>query len=203
MSDSVNIGIILKQKAKSLYKEIFRKLIHLCSAFVPFFLSLYYWPVIFLLCFVLILYCISESFRLKGKSFPIIGKITEIAARKRDENKFVLGPVTLVIGIICAALLLPAEAAKVGIFALSFGDGTASLVGKVIGRIVIPFSGGKTVAGSLTCFIAVYISCFCVCQNAFSSLIIALFAMLIEVLPLKDFDNIVIPIFVGFLFAII
>lgn len=40
MSDSVNIGIILKQKAKSLYKEIFRKLIHLCSAFVPFFLSL-------------------------------------------------------------------------------------------------------------------------------------------------------------------
>ena len=105
MSDSVNIGIILKQKAKSLYKEIFRKLIHLCSAFVPFFLSLYYWPVIFLLCFVLILYCISESFRLKGKSFPIIGKITEIAARKRDENKFVLGPVTLVIGIICAALL--------------------------------------------------------------------------------------------------
>ncbi|MBR2108204.1 MAG: phosphatidate cytidylyltransferase, partial [Treponema sp.] len=107
------------------------------------------------------------------------------------------------IGIICAALLLPAEAAKVGIFALSFGDGTASLVGKVIGRIVIPFSGGKTVAGSLTCFIAVYISCFCVCQNAFTSLIIALFAMLIEVLPLKDFDNIVIPIFVGFLFAII
>ena len=34
MSDSVNIGIILKQKAKSLYKEIFRKLIHLCNSMI-------------------------------------------------------------------------------------------------------------------------------------------------------------------------
>lgn len=203
MSDSVNIGIILKQKAQSLYKEIFRKSIHLCAAFIPLLLSLFYWPTILLLICALILYCISESFRLKGIFFPIISKITEIAARKRDENKFVLGPVTLVMGILIAALFLPQEAATVGIFALSFGDGTASLVGKLIGRIIIPCSGGKTCAGSLTCFVAVYISCFCVCNNAFTSLVVALVAMIIEVLPLKDFDNIIIPFFVGMIYTII
>jgi len=203
MSDSVNFNILLKQKTRSIYKEIFRKSIHLCSALIPTLLDIAYYPIIILLIMAVVFYSISEIFRLKGINFPIISKIAEVAARTRDANKFVLGPVTLVIGILIAAIFLPPEAARVGIYALSFGDGTASLVGKLIGRVTIPFSGGKTVAGSLACFIAVYISCFCVCKNVLISFFVALSAMIIEVLPLKDFDNVIIPFVVGGIFLIV
>lgn len=203
MSDNLNFNLILKQKTQSLYKEIFRKTIHICSAFVPSLLKVAYFHTIGLLIFALIAFCVCEIFRLKGKHIPLVSNITETAARRRDSNKFVLGPVTLVLGILLAAIFLPNQAARIGIYALSFGDGTASLVGKLIGRVTIPWSGGKTAAGSLACFVGVYVSCFCVCKNVLVSLIVALFGMLIELLPLKDFDNLLIPIAIGSLFLII
>ncbi len=194
---SFQTGIFQTQWKNSILKELFRKTIHLCSAFVPLLLKYYYWQTIILLFAALIFYSISEILRLKGKSIPLVSKITEVAARKRDENKFVLGPVTLVIGIICASLLWAPDKAAMGIFALAFGDGLASLFGKLFGRVHIPFTQGKTACGSLTCFFAVYVSSFAVCRSALVSLIIALTAMLVEVIPMKDLDNVVIPVLVG------
>ncbi|NLC93680.1 MAG: phosphatidate cytidylyltransferase [Treponema sp.] len=196
-------GILANQKRNNIIKEIFRKSIHLCSALVPLFLKIQYWFTISLLFLALIIYIISEILRRKGKTIPIISKITETAARKRDENKFVLGPVTLVSGILLASLILPLDCATIGIYALSFGDGLASLIGKLIGRVVIPGTNGKTVAGSLTCFFAVFISAFLFCHNCLISLILGTFAMFIEVLPLKDFDNLVIPIFIGSIYFLL
>lgn len=201
--NNVTYGIVSRQRKYSLIKELFRKSIHICSSFVPLLLKVAYWPVIALLIFAVVFYSISEVLRLRGVSIPIIAKITEIAARKRDENKFVLGPVTLVIGILIAALVLPLEYARVGIFALAFGDGLASLVGRMIGKITIPGAHGKTVAGSLTCFFAVYTATFCCSGNCFISLVVGLCAMLIEVLPLADFDNILIPVCIGFIYSLL
>lgn len=200
MENDTSYGIIARQRLNSLLKELFRKTIHICSSFVPLFLKLAYWPVIILLFLVVTGYSVCEMLRMKGYSIPLVSKITEVAARKRDENKFVLGPVTLVIGILLAALILPLESARVGIFALAFGDGLASLTGKMIGKITIPGAKGKTVAGSLACFLAVYISTFCCCKNCFISLIVAVCAMFIEVLPLSDFDNVLIPVSIGTIF---
>lgn len=203
MQTDINSGILARQRLNYIFKELFRKSIHICSSFVPLFLSLAYWPVIAGLVFLLIFYSICEFLRLKGKTIPLISKVTEIAARKRDENKFVLGPVTLVFGILLASLFLPLDCARVGIFALSFGDGLASLGGKFIGRVTIPGAHGKTVAGSLTCFLAVFIATFCSCQSCIVSLIVALCAMFIEVLPLADFDNLLIPISIGLIFKLL
>lgn len=190
-------GILIKQYRISIFKEVFRKSIHLCSAFVPTLLTFAYKPVLALLFAALIFYSFTEFIRLKGINVPVVSRITSIAARKRDENKFVLGPVTLVVGIIAAALLWKPDAARIGIYALAFGDGLASLVGKLIGRIHIPFTKGKTAAGSLACFYAVFISSFCVGKNALVSLILAFVAMIVEIIPMTDFDNIVIPIVIG------
>lgn len=190
-------GILIKQYRISIFKEVFRKSIHLCSAFVPTLLALAYKPVIALLFAALIFYSFTEFVRLKGINVPVVSKITSIAARKRDENKFVLGPVTLVAGIISAALLWNPDSARIGIYALAFGDGLASLVGKIFGRIYIPFTKGKTAAGSLACFFAVFISSFCVGGNAVVSFILAFVAMIVEVIPMTDFDNIVIPVVIG------
>lgn len=197
MQNNISSGIVARQRLNSLWKELFRKSIHICSSFVPLFLKFAYWPVIILLILAVVFYTISEILRLNNHNVPVVAKITEIAARKRDENKFVLGPVTLVIGILLAALILPLEFATVGIFALAFGDGLASLVGKMIGKITIPGAHGKTVAGSFACFLAVYIAAFCYTGWCSASLILAISAMLIEVLPLADFDNVIIPISIG------
>ena len=195
-------GIVERQRLNAIFKELFRKSIHICSSFVPLFLKLAYWPVIALLLLALIFYTLSEILRSKGIELPLISKVTEIAARKRDENHFVLGPVTLVCGILLAALLLPLDCARVGIFALAFGDGLASLMGKLIGKITIPGAHGKTAAGSLTCFFAVFISTFCCCGNCLIALTVALCAMFIEILPLSDFDNLIIPPAIGFVYFI-
>ena len=186
-------GIVKRQRINAIIKDLFRKSIHICSSFVPLFLSFAYWPVIGLLVLALVLYTISEILRARNINIPLISKITEIAARKRDENRFVLGPVTLVCGILLAALMFPLEYARVGIFALAFGDGLASLFGKLFGKLPIPGAHGKTVAGSLTCFFAVFVSTFCCCGNCMISLIVATCAMFIEMLPLSDFDNLIIP----------
>ena len=193
-------GIVQRQRLNAILKELFRKSIHICSSFVPLFLKLAFWPVIGLLVLALIVYSVSEILRSKGIELPLISKVTEVAARKRDENRFVLGPVTLVCGIILAALLLPLDCARVGIFALAFGDGLASLMGKLVGKITIPGAHGKTAAGSLTCFFAVFTTTFCCCQNCLISLITALCVMFIEILPLADFDNLIIPPVIGWIF---
>ena len=196
-ADENRTGILQAQYKNSIKKELVRKSIHICSALIPSFLTFAYWPVIACLTVVLVFYIASETLRKYGVSVPVVSHITEVASRKRDENKFVLGPVTLVLGIIVTALLWKPEAARIGIYALAFGDGLASLGGKLFGRTVIPFTHGKTIAGSFTCFFAVLCSSFAVCKNGLVSLILALSAMAIELIPLGDFDNLVIPVAIG------
>lgn len=190
-------GIIKKQRARDIAKELFRKSIHICSAFIPLFLRYAYWPVIILLCLAALLYTVFEIARRNGYEIPLVSQITAAAARKRDENRFVLGPLTLVSGIVFAALLWDPSCAAVGIYALSFGDGLASLSGKLFGCVKIPGTSGKTVAGSLTCFTAIFISSFAVTSRADIALWVACAGTVIEVLPLKDFDNLIIPVVLG------
>lgn len=187
------IGIELKKQLISLRKEFFRKSIHICTAFVPLLLSV---SKVFTLVSLFLLgafYIAAETLRRRGKRIPLISTVTAAAARKRDENKFVLGPVTLVCGILLASIVFPEKAAAAGIYALAFGDGLASLAGKTFGKVKIPFTRGKTAAGSLTCFSAIFISSFLVTGSALTAIVAAVSGALVEVLPLKDFDNLIIP----------
>ena len=94
-------------------------------------------------------------------------------------------------------LLYPNPAASIAIYALAFGDGLSSLVGKTFGSLRIPFTGGKSVEGSLTCLLAVFVASYAVTNDAPHSFAIAVAAMLIEAAPTKDLDNIVLPVLVG------
>lgn len=192
-----HIGLLWKKHLIVFYKEIFRKAIHLCTAFVPLLLAHFYGVTIILLILAGVGYALCQILSLRGISVPVISDIIDMAARERDKGKFVLGPLTLVGGVVLTALLWEPKAAAVGIFALAFGDGLASLAGKIWGNLHVPCTGGKTCAGSLVCFTAIFISSFCVLQNAGASLCIAICGMIIEILPLKDFDNILIPVLLG------
>ncbi|MDR1785483.1 MAG: phosphatidate cytidylyltransferase [Spirochaetaceae bacterium] len=139
-------------------------------------------------------YVAAEILRNRGRTVPFVSAVTAAASRRRDEGKFVLGPVTLCLGILITALLFKGAPAETGIFALVFGDGLASLAGKCFGRVPAPLVRGKTCAGSLACFAAVFASSFAVTGDAARSLITAFAGTALEILPLRDLDNLLIPV---------
>lgn len=187
-------GIFLRSRVLSLRKEIFRKLIHLCTVFVPVFLHFFYHLTVIGLFTILALYIAAEILRTHGRYVPIFSAITEAAARKRDENHFVLGPVTLCCGVLISALLFEETAAAVGIIGLAAGDGIASLFGKMFGNLKIPFTGGKSVVGSLSCFGVIFLLSGIITNNVVAGLACGFVGMFVEMLPLKDFDNVLIPL---------
>ncbi len=198
-SHSDKPGIIIQKEANAIRKELVRKSIHLATAFIPFFLEHFRVLVLAGLFLVLAMYCIAEFLRMRGKNIILFSFLTEAAARKRDENHFVLGPVTLALGVLLTAFFYDTTPAAVAIYALAFGDGLASLAGKLFGKHLIPFSSGKTLEGSVTCFVAIFFSTLFVTKSVSTSLLIAAAGTVIEVIPIRDFDNIIIPVVIGFI----
>jgi dolichol kinase len=80
---------------------------------------------------------------------------------------------------------------------LAFGDGFASLVGKFFGKWRPAFLFGKSVEGSLACFAAVLISAYAVSGNMQIAFAAAFTAMVVEAMPLEDYDNLALPVTVG------
>ncbi len=186
----LNLSYMLK-------KELFRKTIHIMSSFVPFFYYLAPQLVLTGLLLASIFYLTSEVLRQYNINIPLISKITELASRTRDNGKIVLGPITLCAGIFMSFTLFEYRTATLAVFALSFGDGVASLLGKTFQGPKIPFTFGKTFSGSVGCFsflTLVYYSCGLRLPQA---LIMAFCASLIEIFPTGDYDNLLIPLGVG------
>ncbi len=209
MSDHT-IPLILTQNkrerviSREIRTEIIRKTIHMLIAFTPLLAQTLGRNItVGLLLSGILMYTAAESLRLHGKRVFLISRLTRLSSRKRDQGHFVLAPVTLGFGAVLALALYPEPAASVAIYALAFGDGLSSLFGKIFGTVKIPFTGGKSVEGSFTCFTAVLFSSFIVLQNLQFALLIALFATFLEALPTKDFDNLVLPAGTGLFAALL
>ena len=183
--------------------EILRKGIHLFIAFVPGIASVSLGLAVGLLAGGILFYATCERLRMGGFSVPLISRVTALAARRRDGDGYVLGPITLGLGALLSLLLYPNPAASVAIYALAFGDGLSSLVGKTFGSLRIPFTGGKSVEGSMTCLIAVFAASYAVTSDAPRSAAIAAAATIIEAAPTKDLDNIILPVSVGAIAALL
>lgn len=186
--------------SKDISKELIRKSLHLLIACTPALAALIgTQQTIFLLGTGVLFYTAAEYFRLTGIRVPFISRVTELAMRDRDQDHFVLGPVTLGIGAMLALMLYPEPAATIAIYALAFGDGLSSVAGKLFGTIRIPFTGGKSIEGSLACFLAVMISIVLLVPSIppRQAIAIAIIATILEVLPSKDFDNLILPVGTG------
>jgi len=180
-----------------LRSEIVRKAIHFLIALSPTMASMNKTATMLILMVGTLGYTLMEYLRLSGVRIPVISSLTSIASRPRDMGHFVMGPVTLGLGALLALLMYPSPAAAIAIYALAFGDGVASLVGKFFGRIRPNFLFGKSVEGSLACFAAVFVSAYTVSNSLAISFVAAVTAMVVEALPLEDYDNMLIPITVG------
>ncbi len=177
--------------------ELVRKSLHLLIAVVPVLAAVNLQATLALLAVGTLFYAFAESSRRRGNPILVVSDLTVIASRERDRAGFVLGPVTLGLGAMISLLLYPEPAASIAIYALAFGDGLASLVGRVVGGPRIPFLQGKTLSGSLSCFGAVFVAAFHVSGRPVQSLAIAGVATVLEGIPTGNFDNIIIPFGVG------
>lgn len=187
---------------RGLQTELIRKSIHLSIALTPVVVALVGTPVTFALLAVgTVLYTVAETQRRHGRSIPIITRLTVLSSRSRDQERFVLGPITLGIGAMLALLLYPDPAATIAIYALAFGDGIASLAGKLYGRTRIPWTGGKTLEGSLSCATAVAAATYAVIPRPEVVVASAVSATALEVLPTGDADNLILPVGVGLVVA--
>ncbi len=196
--EQVLLRQLTRDVTRDIQTELIRKSIHLSIALVPGVAQLIGTPVtLALLSLGTLLYTYTEVQRNAGNRVPVISRITEMASRQRDLNRFVLGPVTLGIGAMLALLLYPDPAASIAIYALAFGDGFASLVGRIVGSIRVPATGGKTVEGSVACAAAVAVSTYTIVPSPAVIATAAISATLLEVLPSGDADNLILPVGVG------
>lgn len=180
-------------------REFFRKAIHASSALTVVFARINLTATIYILSAAALLYILAETARIFSKKrLPLpLRKITMFAARDKERESAVLGPVTLTLGIVAALALYPPVSASAAIFALAFGDGAASLVGRSIGKTRPAFLMGKSVEGSAACFAAVFASALLITRSPLCALLMAAVSTAIEALPLKNFDNIAIPLAAG------
>jgi dolichol kinase len=177
--------------------EMVRKAIHFLIAFSPVMAAFNRPLTVFALMAGTLGYTWMETLRLAGVRIPLVSSLTMMASRSRDRGRFVMGPVTLGMGALLALLLYPSPAASIAIYALAFGDGFASLVGKLFGVLRPRLLCGKSVEGSLACFIAVFVAAYHVSSSVRLAFAAALTATAVEALPLADYDNLALPVTVG------
>jgi len=114
---------------------------------------------------------------------------------RQDEADRLTGASYYLLGCLLTALVFPREIASLAILYASFGDPSATIIGKWKGR---PRFWGKSIEGSLACLIVCLVAGVLVAALAGEPpLVVALVgvvsAMLFELLPLRLNDNIAIP----------
>lgn len=189
----------LEDRRKS---ELLRKALHFLIALVPILARVSRYFTLVLLASGTLAYGLMEYLRRRGINIPLVSNLTVAASRRRDMGRFVLGPVTLGLGAFLPLLIYPLPVASIAIYALAFGDGTASLAGKFFGRLRPSFLFGKSVEGSVACFLGTFLSVWLYTiiagsGNIFIALLAACAAVVTELIPLRDWDNIIIPMTVG------
>jgi dolichol kinase len=181
--------------------EVVRKALHLLIALVPLLASLSVPFTLALLAFGTLVYTLAETSRRNGHPVILVSRLTLIASRAADRSRFVLGPITLGLGAMVSLMLYPEPAASIAIYALAFGDGFASLVGRLVPGPRIPFAKGKSVMGSLACFAAVFVSSYPLVRTPAEAGIVAFTATALEAVPSGDFDNLLVPVGTGLVAA--
>jgi dolichol kinase len=187
-------GPLLKQELKA---ELVRKSLHVLIGLAPVLAMWNYAGTVILIAAGILVYVCFEILRRSGIRVPVVSFLTDFASRRRDRGRFVLGPVTLGAGALLSLLAFPPMPAAVAVYTLAAGDSVSSLAGKFIGRWRPAFLCGKSVEGSLACFAATFLCSWPASGSPYTALAVAVAATVAEALPLRDWDNILIPLAAG------
>lgn len=201
-------------------EEINRKLLHVLAVLVPagifygpgYFESDRFWAFLVVL-FLMVFACLIEFARMKNDSFGNWFSGLFGAMMRKEEAFQLTGATYLILGAVLCSLFSaysePAAACSfLGLTLFVIGDAAAALVGKGMGRVKV---GGKTLEGSLGCFLACMLLCLFLFpvfpdfievwggELIFSQVaLLALTVSLLELFPIKLFgwvinDNVYVP----------
>lgn len=187
---------------KPLLRELTRKSLHMLIAFLPLIASYSRTLAYVLLALGSLVYSTSEILRVRNfreesrglACFRWLQLVTEYVSRSRESGSFILAPVTLALGAAGTLLLFEGPALQIGIFALAFGDTAAALVGRVYPIILLPLNHRKSLGGFLGCLLVTGTLSYAVTEDLQISLLAALVSALLESLPLRDLDNLILPL---------
>ncbi|MGP8319392.1 MAG: diacylglycerol/polyprenol kinase family protein [Methanosarcinaceae archaeon] len=177
-----------------LVDEILRKTVHLTSVLI---VLIYYYTdkqlvLTFLITYLVIILAI-EHFRLEhGMKIPFLNFLF----RDKEESQLA-GHVFFTIGAIISISVFSEIVACAAILMTTFGDMSAALIGKAFGRRRI--YNNKSLEGCTTEFIVDFCIGYVFLGNWLIALIMALTATVVETVANKIDDNLVIPIFSGFI----
>ncbi len=190
------------QNGISLKRELTRKIIHLITSLIP--LAYFYYSSeeqILVLCISLfILFLVGDILRIYVIQLrQIYEKIFGKLLREHETEKSLNGATLLFLGFTLAILLYEKNIAVIAMLLLSVSDSLAAIVGKSFGNHRF---FNKTLEGSLAFFISAFIIILFFYDKIFLGLITALTMAIVELVPNKINDNIVIPIMAGLLLSL-
>lgn len=174
--------------------EVYRKFLHISISFA--------WPILYytlagtIHLFILIAVAVVAS--LIGVKFGLF----DVISRGEEKHRLgiVLFPVSIFFMVIITQFVPNAVyACGLGIFALSFGDGFAALIGKRYGKYTPKLYSNKSVAGTLACILFAFLGMALVSLlmghtvASWKLLVLGILAAIIELFS-GDWDNIAIPI---------
>lgn len=204
MGEKIEQTVSANLQTRTVFKELFRKLLHMSIAFVPLIIEISSRIVVLILlalgsCVYLISeYIRTSTYKKRNNPLRLISESALFASRPGEAERIILAPVTLAIGT-ALILLFPLAPLSCGIYVLAFGDTAASLVGQYIKSAKIPWTRGKSITGFCACYA---ISTVCVCtvvKDPGIALLAGGGAAILELFSRKDIDNILLPLGTAFL----
>jgi phytol kinase len=187
-------------KRDDLNQELKRKAIHLTSVIIV--LTYHYFgkeAVLLLLTVYLIVMLELEYFRIEwGKKLPLVHDLYRIKEADR-----LGGHVFFTIGSIIAVSVYSEEIASAAILMTTFGDTSAAIFGKAFGRTWIHGLKNRAYEGCAAEFITDIIIGSLFLQSWIAILVMAGMATLVETVTDKLDDNLLIPLFSGFIGQIV
>ncbi len=184
-------------------QELIRKTIHLSTSVIPI---LYFygvaWEHIFFVCVFLstgflIADLLRINFALAGQYFLLI---FSRLLRRNERAKELTGATYLFISMMVTVYFFPREAAIPAMMFATLADPVAALTGRKFGSK--PFRG-KTLEGLAGFFISASAIVVFMTDFSYAGVAIALLAAIIEFLPLKINDNVLVPVSSAILFTLI
>lgn len=185
-------------------REALREAIHVSGFLVPFvckyLLDRYLVSLVIFL--VVLLYGASEFARLEGTNFPLFSTVTWRVAIQPELYKFATDPIFFALGIAFSLILFPAPVSYASIAILTLGDSSATIFGKRLGRIVLPFNKAKRLEGSALSFLPALAGAL-LFVSPVEALVAAAVGMLVECLPTPFSDNLTVPMASGLVLSVL
>lgn len=213
-----NLKCDYRDRRESLKGEVERQLIHLFTGVALIFLIRTTGDIALPILVLLLVFCAVVSVVIMLNMLPL--SLSSFLCRWGRPSKQTIplkGTILLLCGITLSFALFPEEIACASIAVVALGDSVATAIGVLIGRHKLPYSGKKTVEGTLSGMIAAFLvaSIFVTPVQAFiGSAGGMLLESVIDIQTIREFnsqmifnfflnDNFLIPLFSGLLMFII